>query len=108
MTFVMPSEREMAKLGELMARKLNQAQGNVVVMVPLKGFCYPNFEGRPLYNPGGVKAFVEALESRIKPSIPLRLLPMHVNDEAFSTAIVQEFEALMLSRTGQSSSLPRG
>ena len=106
MTFVMPSEREMAKLGELMARKLNQAQGNVVVMVPLKGFCYPNFEGRPLYNPGGVKAFVEALESRIKPSIPLRLLPMHVNDEAFSTAIVQEFEALMLSRTGQGSSLP--
>lgn len=106
MTFVMPSGREMAKLGELMARKLNRAQGNTVVMVPLKGFCYPNFEGRALYNPGGVKSFVEALESRIKPSIPLRLLPMHVNDESFSTAVVQEFEGLMLSQ--QSSSSPRG
>jgi uncharacterized protein (UPF0261 family) len=105
MTFVMPSEREMAKLGDLMARKLNQAQGNTVVMVPLKGFCYPNYEGRPLYNPGGVKAFVEALESRIKSSIPLRLLPMHVNDESFSTAVVQEFETLMLLSKGVSNDI---
>ncbi len=103
MTFVMPSEREMAKLGELMARKLNQARGNTVVLVPLKGFCYPNCEGRVLYNPGGVKAFVEAIESRIKPSIPLRLLPMHVNDESFSTAVVQAFETLMLCRNERSS-----
>jgi uncharacterized protein (UPF0261 family) len=99
MTFVMPSKREMAKLGELMARKLNQARGNTVVMVPLKGFCYPNCEGRALYNPGGVEAFVEALESRIKPSVPVRLLPMHVNDESFSSAVVQEFETLMVSKS---------
>jgi uncharacterized protein (UPF0261 family) len=99
MTFVMPSKREMAMLGDLMARKLNQAEGNTVVMVPLKGFCYPNCEGRALYNPGGVKAFVEALESRIKPSIPVRLLPMHVNDKLFSSAVVQEFETLMLSKS---------
>ena len=99
MTFVMPSKREMAKLGELMARKLNQARGNTVVMVPLKGFCYPNCAGRALYNPGGVEAFVEALESRINPSIPVRLLPMHVNDESFSSAVVQEFETLMVSKS---------
>jgi uncharacterized protein (UPF0261 family) len=99
MTFVMPSKQEMAKLGDLMARKLNQARGNTVVMVPLQGFCYPNCEGRALYNPGGVTAFVEALASRIKPSIPLRLLPMHVNDESFSSAVVQEFEILMLAKS---------
>jgi uncharacterized protein (UPF0261 family) len=101
MTFVMPSEREMAKLGEIVARKLNPTagRGNTVVMVPLKGFCYPNFEGRPLYNPGGVRAFVAALQKRIKPSIPLRLLPLHVNDEAFADAVVEEFETLMRTVT---------
>lgn len=99
MTFVMPSKREIVKLGDLMARKLNQARDNTVVMVPLKGFCYPNCEGRALYNPGGVEAFVKALESRIKPSIPVRSLPMHVNDESFSSAVVQEFETLMLSKS---------
>ena len=108
MTFVMPSEREMAKLGELMARKLNQSQGNTIVMVPLKGFCYPNYEGRALYNPGGVKAFVEALKGRIKPSIPVRLLPMHVNDESFSTAMVEELEGLMRSRVEKSISASQG
>jgi uncharacterized protein (UPF0261 family) len=46
-----------------------------------------------------VEAFVEALESRINPSIPVRLLPMHVNDELFSSAVVQEFETLMLSKS---------
>lgn len=99
MTFVMPSKREMALLGDLMAQKLNQAKGKAVALVPLKGFCYPNCEGRARYNPGGVKAFVEALESRIKPSIPVRLLPMHVNDESFSSAVIQEFDTLMLAQS---------
>ena len=109
MTFVMPSKREMAKLGDLMARKLNQTRGNTVVMVPLNGFCYPNCEGRALHNPGGVEAFVEALERRIKPSIPVRLLPMHVNDESFSSAVVQEFETLMLQRSkGDPDAIRRG
>ena len=97
MTFVMPSEAEMGKLGQIMARKLNPGagKGKTVVMVPLKGFCFPNFEGRPLYNPGGVKAFVDGLEKRIKPSIPVRLLPLHVNDDAFADAVLEEFDALM-------------
>jgi uncharacterized protein (UPF0261 family) len=96
MTFVMPSQNEFTRLGHLMARKLNLArEGTTVVMVPLMGFCHPNFEGRPLYNPDGVRAFVAALQQRIKPCVPVRLLPLHVNDEAFSTAVFEQFETLM-------------
>jgi uncharacterized protein (UPF0261 family) len=105
MTFVMPTDREMAKLGHIMAGKLNLAEGNTVVMVPLKGFCHPNFEGRPLYNPSGVQAFVAALQERIKPSIPLRLLPLHVNDDAFASAVVEEFETLMRAHRPELSKL---
>jgi uncharacterized protein (UPF0261 family) len=103
MTFVMPSQAEMARLGGIMAGKLNCATGNTTVMVPLKGFCYPNFEGRPLYNPGGVKAFVAALQKRLQPAIPLRLLPLHVNDDAFADAVVEEFETLMQAHRAVSS-----
>jgi uncharacterized protein (UPF0261 family) len=95
MTFVMPSEAEMGKLGRIVADKLNHAAGNTVVMLPLKGFCYPNFEGRPLYNPGGVREFVAAFEKRIKSSIPVLKFPLHVNDEAFASAVFEEFEKLM-------------
>ena len=94
MTFVQPSGREMARLGQTMARKLNRSRGNTVVVVPLKGFSYPNYEGRALYNPSGVRAFVRGLQGKIKSSIPVRLLPLHVNDEAFATAVVDEFEKL--------------
>jgi len=95
MTFVQPSGREMTRLGQIMARKLNRSHGNTVVVVPLKGFSYPNHEGRALYNPAGVRAFIKGLQGKIKSSIPVRLLPLHVNDELFATAVVDEFEKLL-------------
>lgn len=98
MTFVRPSDREMARLGQTMARKLNRSRGNTVVVVPLKGFSYPNHEGRALYNPSGVRAFVRGLQGKIKSSIPVRLLSLHVNDEAFATAVVDEFEKLVQTK----------
>ena len=64
-------------------------------MVPLKGFSYPNHEGRAFYNPAGVKAFVKGLKAAIDPAIPVRLLPLHVNDEAFGRAVVEVFEDLL-------------
>ena len=95
MTFVRPSDREMAVLGKTMARKVNRSRGNTVVVIPLKGFSYPNHEGRPLYNPTGVRAFVGGLQGEIDSSIPVRLLPMHVNDDAFAAAVVEEFTKLV-------------
>jgi uncharacterized protein (UPF0261 family) len=95
MTFVRPSDQEMAMLGKTMARKVNRSRGNTVVVIPLKGFSYPNHEGRPLYNPTGVRAFVGGLQGEIDSSIPVRLLPMHVNDDAFAAAVVDEFTKLV-------------
>jgi len=99
MTFVQPSDREMTRLGSIIGRKLNRARGKVVVMVPLKGFSYPNHEGRVFYNPVGVEAFVKGLKAAINPTIPVRLLPLHVNDEGFARAVVEVFEG-MLKTTG--------
>lgn len=95
MTFVQPSDREMARLGQTMARKLNRSQGNTVVVVPLQGFSHPNQEGRAFYNPSGVRAFVKGLQEKVKSSIPIKLLPMHINDEPFAAAVVEEFEKLI-------------
>jgi uncharacterized protein (UPF0261 family) len=64
------------------------------VVFPLEGFSYPNHEGRVFYNPSGVAAFVKGLQEKIHPAIPVRLLPLHVNDEAFADAVVEEYETL--------------
>ncbi|MBA4422250.1 MAG: hypothetical protein C0390_03995 [Syntrophus sp. (in: bacteria)] len=95
MTFVQPSNREMARLGQTMARKLNHSHGNTVVIVPLRGFSHPNQQGRAFYNPSGVRAFVKGLQEKVKSSIPVKLLPMHINDEPFAAAVVDEFQNLV-------------
>jgi uncharacterized protein (UPF0261 family) len=103
MTFVRPSDREMTMLGQTMARKANRSRGNTVVVIPLKGFSYPNHEGRPLYNPTGIRAFVKGLQGEIAAAIPVRLLPMHINDEAFAAAVVDEFAELVNGQKAETS-----
>lgn len=72
MTFVQPSDQEMARLRQTMARKLNRSRGNT-----------------------GVRAFVKGLQEKVKSSIPIKLLSMHINDESFAAAVVEEFEKLI-------------
>ena len=99
MAFVKPTDKEMAKLGRLMAEKVSQSRGNTAVLVPLRGFSYPNHEGRTFYNPEGVLAFLKALKAAISPAVPVKTLPYHINDEAFADVVVEEF--LKLAGPGQ-------
>ncbi len=95
MTFVKTSVKEMAELGHVIARKLNRSKGNTIVMIPMKGFSHPNDRGRPLYNPGGCRAFAESLKEEIKSNIPVKEFSHHINDEVFAREVVREFQKLM-------------
>jgi uncharacterized protein (UPF0261 family) len=106
MTFVQPSEEEMAALGRIMAAKLNRAQAETVIMVPLEGFCEPSRAGKVFHNPSGVAAFVKSLQEHIKAAIPVKLLPMHMNDESFADKVVEEFERIFKARS--SKTVPAG
>jgi uncharacterized protein (UPF0261 family) len=64
-------------------------------MIPMKGFSYPNYRGRPLYNPRGCRAFAESLKKEIKPAISIKEFPCHINDEPFGREVVREFQKLM-------------
>ena len=101
MTFVQPSDREMARLGRIMAEKLNRSRGSTVVMIPMAGFSYPSYKGRCFHNPAGTAAFVQSLQAHIESGVPVRLLPMHINDGPFATAVVKEFSQLMERRLGR-------
>ena len=94
MTFVKTSVKEMAELGRIIAHKLNRSKGNTIVMIPTKGFSYPNDRGRPLYNPQGCRAFAESLRKEIKPAILVKEFPWHINDETFGREVVREFQRL--------------
>jgi uncharacterized protein (UPF0261 family) len=95
MTFVRTSTREMEALGRIIAEKASRSRGYTLVMIPEKGFSYPNHRGRAFYHPAGCRAFSRALRAHIDPRIPVLALPFHVNDPPFAETVATQFLNLM-------------
>jgi len=86
---------ELKEIGKIVAQKLNKARGPVKVFIPLRGFCLPDREGWPNWDPEGDQAFVKALKETIRPSIPVIELDAHINDPEFIDPVVGEFLGMM-------------
>ncbi|MGD8624624.1 MAG: Tm-1-like ATP-binding domain-containing protein, partial [Anaerolineae bacterium] len=57
-TLIRTTADEMAAIGRLMARRLNEARGPVAVMVPMGGFSYSDRPGQAFYDPEADAALV--------------------------------------------------
>lgn len=95
LTLVRLSMKDLEKAAVLMAERLNRAKGPTHVFIPLRGFSYPDHEGRAHWDPGLNEGFIRTLKSRLSPSIPCDELDWHINDEAFIAAIVDELVHFM-------------
>jgi uncharacterized protein (UPF0261 family) len=95
MTLVRTLKDEMAAIGAMMARKLNQAKGPVVVMVPTGGLSQPNRPGGVFWDPEADAALLAALKADLRPSIPLIAVDAHLNDASFAERVADEFLKLM-------------
>lgn len=95
-TLMRTTPEENKKMGEWIANKLNQCEGEVRFIIPLKGFSAIDAEGGPFWNPEADKAFIDAFEATFKPTDKRKLikLDMHVNDELFAKAVHAEFNAI--------------
>jgi uncharacterized protein (UPF0261 family) len=89
------SSEENAQLGEIFADKLNQAQGPVLVLVPMGGFSEVDIPGGPFWLPEADQAFVDALRRNLRPGIPVEIMDVDVNNPAFSTRAVEALLALL-------------
>ncbi len=90
-TLVRLNAAEMAGLGNTFATKLNAARGPLIVMVPTRGLSIANAPGGVFWDPEADRAFVEALRTRLRPDIPLRLIDAHINDARFAAAVAEAF-----------------
>ena len=86
---------ELKEVGNIVAQKLNKAKGPIKIFIPLRGFCLPDREGWPNWDPEGDQAFIHALKETIRPSIPVIELDAHINDPEFIDPVVREFLAMM-------------
>ena len=73
----------MGHMARIMASRLTRSKGPVAVVVPTKGFFDPdNVEGY-FYDPGGRKAFIDAL----RPDIEFISLDCHINDPEYADKV---------------------
>lgn len=99
-TLVRLLPEELEAIAKDVASKLNAATGPVKVFIPLKGFCFPDREGLPHWDPEGNAAFVGMLKKKLTPSVPLIELDFHINDREFIDATVNAFLTMMKNDTG--------
>ena len=82
---------ENRQLGEIIAGKLNMAQGPTALFLPLKGVSLIDAEGQPFYGPDEDQALFEALRKNIdRNKVELIEMDNNINDAAFALAMAQK------------------
>lgn len=94
---------EVAEIAQSVARKLNQAQAAVSILVPVKGWSSLSVEGTELYNPDADAAFVPALKQNLKPSVAVIEIPAELNSKPFAKALVDELHGMIEAKKSSTS-----
>jgi len=95
MYLVRVEEQEMARLGEVVARKLSSARGPVEVIFPCRGLSRANAEGEALYDTAADQAFLRQLREHAGPHVCIIEKQAHVNDPEFAVFAAQRLLRLM-------------
>jgi len=94
-TLVRLNTEQMIRVAEVMAERLNQALAPVIVAIPKGGFSFYNRDGLHFRDLNADRAFVQTLQTKLKPEIAIHEIDSHVNDQPFITEILAIFEHLM-------------
>src|SRR3984957_15904152 len=90
-TLMRTTPQENKELGEILARKLNQATGPVVLLLPLQGVSGIDRVGKAFFDPVADKSLFDALRANVGTNVKLLELDRHINDPEFAAAIADEF-----------------
>jgi uncharacterized protein (UPF0261 family) len=81
---------EVRRVAEVMAEKLNRATGPVKVLIPTHGFSSWDRKGKSFYDPEADRVFIDSLKKRLRASIMVSEMEVHINDNEFADLIVEE------------------
>ncbi len=92
-TLMRTSVEENQLIGHFIATKLNQMEGPVRFLLPLKGVSLIDAADKPFYDPAADRMLFDTLESEFRPGPNRQLikLDMNINDPAFAQALVDHF-----------------
>lgn len=90
-TLVRLVPEEMARLGTMVAERLNGATGPLLVVIPTRGFSINAVPGGRLHDAEGDAAFIDALEGGLRDDIRVEHVDTHLNDPAFGEAVAVRY-----------------
>jgi uncharacterized protein (UPF0261 family) len=91
---VRTNAEESARLGALLAAKVNAAAGPSAVVLPLGGLSSYELPGGPFRDLQADEALFAAIRSILSPAVVLREVDANVNDPAFAAAVLDVFSEL--------------
>nr|WP_316638674.1 Tm-1-like ATP-binding domain-containing protein [uncultured Roseateles sp.] len=89
---VLMNAGERREAARLLAAKLARAQGPTALVLPRGGIEAWDRPGEPLHDPEGLSAFCDELRAQLRPPVQLLELEAHINDDAFSDAVLAVFD----------------
>lgn len=96
-TLMRTTPEECARLGAVIASKLNEATGPVTVLLPLRGVSALDADGQPFHDPDADAALFDALRTHLAPHVTVQALALHINDTHFADAIADTLLASLAS-----------
>jgi uncharacterized protein (UPF0261 family) len=90
-TLMRTTPEENHQLGKVLASKLNQSQGPVVLLLPLQGVSGIDRAGKAFYDPVADASLFDALRTHVSSHVRLLEVDHHINDPEFAAVIADEF-----------------
>ena len=91
---VRTTAEELRRAAELIAERLNRAQGPWTFLIPLQGWSSLDKVGRIIYDPVADAAFVQRLKERLDDPGRVKEVPLHLYTPEFARVAVDEFARL--------------
>jgi uncharacterized protein (UPF0261 family) len=88
-TLMRTTPDECARLGAILAGKINPSIGPVTVLLPLRGGSVISAPGGPFHDPVADRELYTALKAGLRPNIPVVELDCAINEPAFAEACAQ-------------------
>jgi uncharacterized protein (UPF0261 family) len=100
-TLMRTTPEENARLGEILASKLNLSTAPVTVLLPLRGVSMIDTAGKAFWWPEADRALFDALKKNLRPDIPVVEMDCEVNDPAFAQRCAETLLANIAAATKQ-------
>lgn len=88
-TLMRTTPDESARLGEIIAAKLNAARGPTTLLLPLRGVSALDHDGQPFHDPAAAAALFDAIRRTVGSRVQVVELDLHINDPEFADAIAE-------------------